>query len=62
MILSVLGLLVRVLLVLLVLRLLGRFVASVVRGYRGVDGRPRVTELVKDPLTGTYLPRDSRRG
>ena len=62
MVLSFLGILVRVLLVLLAVRLVGRFVVAVIRGYRGVEERPRVTELVRDPVTGTYLPRESDRG
>ncbi len=56
--------LVRFLLVLLVLRLLFRFVASVVQGYRRAEARERVAaplravELVRDPVCQTFLPID----
>jgi len=50
--------LVRLLLVLFLLRLLLRFVAAVVAGYRG-HGRPapRVEEMVRDRVCDTFVPR-----
>lgn len=54
----------RVLLVLLVVRLLGRFVMAAVRGYRGqFEARapgPRLAsrELVRDRVCNTFLARD----
>jgi len=54
----------RFIIVLLVVRLVLRFVVSVIRGYRGearparVPDRPRATELVKDAVCNTYVPRD----
>src|SRR5262245_47706113 len=53
------GLLIRLLALLLILRLVFRFVAGVVRGYRGEDG-PRTlpsTEMVRDRVCNTFLPR-----
>jgi hypothetical protein len=51
--------LVRVLLALLLLRLLVRVVANVVRGYRAPAAPPvpRVQELVRDRVCGTFVPR-----
>jgi hypothetical protein len=57
--------LVRVLLVLLLLRLVFRFVAGVVRGMRGPAPRPQGTaaELVRDPLCNTFVaPERAVRG
>jgi hypothetical protein len=55
----VVGLLIRILALLLILRLAFRFVAAVVRGYRGEDGRglPSSTEMVRDRICNTFLPR-----
>ena len=47
----------RVLLVLIVLRLLARFVVAAVRGYRG-DPRPAARELVRDRVCNTFVARD----
>jgi YHS domain-containing protein len=63
----VLGLLVglfRLLVILLFVRILGRFVSAMVRGYRGqfVDtprARPKgARELVRDPVCGTFVASD----
>ena len=52
------GFLVRLLVVLLVLRLAFRFVAGVIRGYRGEDqARLPTTEMVRDRVCNTFLPR-----
>jgi hypothetical protein len=55
----VLGLL-RILFVLLVVRLLVRFVAAAVRGYLGPPARPRhgAVELVRDRVCNTYVEKD----
>jgi hypothetical protein len=56
--------LLRILFVLLVIRLVGRFVVAVVRGYRGrVEApapKPRLAsrELVRDRVCNTFLARD----
>jgi hypothetical protein len=56
--------LLRVLLVLLVVRLVGRFVMAAVRGYRGeVAGPPPATplaarELVRDRVCNTFVARE----
>ena len=56
--------LVRLLLVLLVVRLVGRFVMAALRGYRGQiaapETRPRLAsrELVRDRVCNTFLARD----
>jgi YHS domain-containing protein len=63
----VLGLLVglfRFLVVLLVIRIIGRFVSAAVRGYRGeFAGSPAraplgTRDLVRDPVCGTFVARD----
>jgi YHS domain-containing protein len=62
----VLGWVVRIVLLLLVLRLVIRFVAGIVQGYSGIEvgrggsGASRVSRggavhLVKDPVCGTYV-------
>jgi hypothetical protein len=51
------GLVLRILAVLLLVRLLFRFLAGVVRGYRG-DHRPRSLDMVRDRVCNTFLPRD----
>ena len=51
------GLVLRILALLLLLRLLFRFVAAVIRGYRG-DDRPRSLEMVRDRVCNTFLPRE----
>ncbi len=61
-----LGLLVgllRFLLVLLVIRIIGRFVSAAIRGYRGTFATPARTplgtrDLVRDPVCGTFVARD----
>lgn len=57
--------LVRICLALLLVRLVLRFVAGLVRGLRGEPGpgrpRPRpgaAIDLVRDPVCGTFVPRD----
>ena len=56
--------LLRLLLVLLVVRLIGRFVMSAVRGYRGEVAAPAPgpqlpsRELVRDRVCNTFLARD----
>jgi hypothetical protein len=50
--------LVRIVIVLLVLRFVLRFVAAVVQGYRNAEGREvRGTEMVRDRVCDTFLPR-----
>jgi hypothetical protein len=51
------GLLLRILAVLLLVRLFFRFLAGVVRGYRG-EGAPRSLDMVRDRVCNTFLPRD----
>jgi hypothetical protein len=51
------GLLLRVLALLLLVRLFFRFLAGVVRGYRG-EGAPRSLDMVRDRVCNTFLPRD----
>ncbi len=62
-----LGLLVgllRLLAILLVVRIIGRFVSAAVRGYRGqFEGAPAAPplgtrELVRDPVCGAFVARD----
>ncbi|HJS59281.1 MAG TPA: hypothetical protein VKA01_14360 [Vicinamibacteria bacterium] len=55
--------LVRAAFLLVLLRLLVRFGAAVVRGYRGEDARrgtrsPRASELVRDRMCNTFVPRE----
>lgn len=54
---GILTLLVRALVVLLMVRLVGRFVAAAVRGYRGAGVRLAPDELVRDRVCNTFLPR-----
>lgn len=61
--LSLLVWLVRICLVLMVVRLVLQFAAGLVRGLRGEPrgGRPRpggAVDLVRDPVCGTFVPRD----
>lgn len=55
---------VRLLVILLVVRLVLRFVGGLMQGLRGTPSPPRVdtprnpVPLVKDPVCGTYLPKD----
>jgi hypothetical protein len=51
------SLVLRILVALLLVRLLFRFVAGVVRGYRGEPG-PRSQDMVRDRICNTFLPRD----
>jgi len=54
----------RLLVILLVVRLVLRFVGGLMQGLRGVsppprvDARDRAVALVKDPVCGTYLPKE----
>ena len=55
--------LLRLLFILLVVRLVGRFVSAVVRGYRGQFATPTAPslgarELVRDPVCGTFVADD----
>ena len=56
--------LLRILLVLLVVRLVGRFVMAAIEGYRGQVGAPAAgprlaaRELVRDRVCNTFLPRE----
>jgi hypothetical protein len=54
---ALLSRLVRVVLVLLVMRFVLRFMASVVQGYRAADPRGRATDMVRDRVCDTFLPR-----
>ncbi|MGE3841862.1 MAG: hypothetical protein AB7I50_09770 [Vicinamibacterales bacterium] len=55
---------VRLIVILLVVRLVLRFVGGLMQGLRGapapprVDARDRAVALVKDPVCGTYLPKE----
>jgi len=51
------GLFLRILAVLLVLRFFFRFLGGVLRGYRGAP-RARGTEMVRDRVCNTFLPRE----
>jgi hypothetical protein len=51
------GLVLRILVILLLLRLLFRFLGGVLRGYRG-DGSSGATEMVRDRVCNTFLPRE----
>ena len=59
-----LNFLVRVAFLLVLLRVLVRFVASVIRGYRGDAGRAKAprsagpTDLVRDRVCNTFVPRE----
>jgi hypothetical protein len=49
--------LVRIVIVLLVVRLVLRFVAAVVQGYQGAPRREAATDMVRDRVCDTFLPR-----
>lgn len=49
--------LVRIVAVLLIVRFVLRFVASVVQGYRGAPRREPATDMVRDRVCDTFLPR-----
>jgi hypothetical protein len=51
------GLLFRILLLLLLVRFVFRFLSGVIRGYRG-EGGGRATEMVRDRVCNTFLPRE----
>jgi hypothetical protein len=51
------GLVLRILAVLLLLRLAFRFVGGIIRGYRG-EGPLRGQEMVRDRVCNTFLPRE----
>jgi YHS domain-containing protein len=49
--------LIRIVAVMLVLRLVLRFLAAVVQGYRGAARREAATEMVRDRVCDTFVPR-----
>lgn len=49
--------LVRIVVVLLIVRFLLRFVAAVVQGYQGAPSGPAATEMVRDRVCDTFVPR-----
>jgi hypothetical protein len=49
--------LVRIVVVLLLVRFVLRFVAAVVQGYQGAPSRTAATEMVRDRVCDTFLPR-----
>ena len=49
--------LVRILVVLLAVRFVLRFLAAVVQGYRGAERREAATEMVRDRVCDTFVPR-----
>lgn len=49
--------LVRIVVVLLIVRFVLRFLAAVVQGYQGAPARPAATEMVRDRVCDTFLPR-----
>ena len=49
--------LVRIVIVLLVVRLVLRFVGAVVQGYQGAPRREAATDMVRDRVCDTFLPR-----
>jgi YHS domain-containing protein len=53
----VLARLVRIVVVLLLMRFVLRFVASIVKGYQDAEHRGRATEMVRDRVCDTFLPR-----
>jgi hypothetical protein len=52
------GLLFRILVLLLLVRFIFRFLGGVIRGYRGVGGSRGATEMVRDRVCNTFLPRE----
>lgn len=53
----ILSRLVRIVLVLLAMRFVLRFIAAVVQGYQAADQRGRATDMVRDRVCDTFLPR-----
>ena len=49
--------LVRIVVVLLIVRFVLRFVAAVVQGYQGAPRREAATEMVRDRVCDTFVPR-----
>jgi hypothetical protein len=49
--------LVRIVIVLLAVRFVLRFIAAVVQGYRGAPRREAATDMVRDRVCDTFLPR-----
>jgi hypothetical protein len=49
--------LVRIVIVLLIVRFVLRFVVAVVQGYQGAPRRETATEMVRDRVCDTFLPR-----
>ena len=49
--------LVRIVVVLLILRFVLRFLAAVVQGYQGAPRRAPATEMVRDRVCDTFVPR-----
>ena len=49
--------LVRIVVVLLILRTVLRFVAAVVQGYQGAPRREPATDMVRDRVCDTFVPR-----
>lgn len=49
--------LVRVVIVLMAVRLVLRFIAAVVQGYQGAPRREAATDMVRDLVCDTFLPR-----
>jgi hypothetical protein len=49
--------LVRIVIVLLAVRFVLRFLAAVVQGYRGAPRREAATDMVRDRVCDTFLPR-----
>jgi YHS domain-containing protein len=53
----ILSRLVRIVLVLVAMRFVLRFIAAVVQGYQAADPRGRATDMVRDRVCDTFLPR-----
>ena len=49
--------LVRIVIVLMAVRLVLRFIAAVVQGYQGAPRREAATDMVRDRVCDTFLPR-----
>jgi YHS domain-containing protein len=49
--------LVRIMIVLLAVRFVLRFIAAVVQGYRGAPRREAATDMVRDRVCDTFVPR-----
>ena len=53
----VLARLARIVVVLLLMRFVLRFIAAIVKGYQDAEHRGRATEMVRDRVCDTFLPR-----